>query len=95
MNFVETLQEEALSNFDLGSFYHNWAKMIDESSPNGAIGDVIPEHAGGGMVRVFDRNLHSRMPLNHIHAFTPLEALPCVSPMAFLSKSTDSYPLPP
>lgn len=40
--------EEALSQFDLGAFFHNWAKMIDESSPNGAIGDVIPEHAGGG-----------------------------------------------
>jgi hypothetical protein len=22
--------EEALSQFDLGAFYHNWAKMIDE-----------------------------------------------------------------
>ena len=42
--------EEALSNFDLGAFFHNWAKMIDESSPNGAVGDTIPTGPGGGNV---------------------------------------------
>ena len=40
--------EEALSQFDMGAFYHNWAKMIDESSPNGAVADTIPTKAGGG-----------------------------------------------
>eukprot|EP00040_Diaphanoeca_grandis_P031968 m.192534 g.192534 ORF g.192534 m.192534 type:complete len:1045 (-) comp32471_c0_seq1:82-3216(-) len=40
--------EEALYNYDLGAFYHNWAKMIDESSPNGAVPDTIPTGPGGG-----------------------------------------------
>lgn len=40
--------EEALANFDLGAFYHNWAKMIDECSPNGAVGDTVPGGPGAG-----------------------------------------------
>jgi alpha-L-rhamnosidase len=40
--------EEALSNFDLGAFYHNWAAMIDECSPNGAVDDTIPHGPGAG-----------------------------------------------
>ena len=40
--------EEALNNFDLGAFYHNCARMIDESSPIGAVGDTIPTRPGGG-----------------------------------------------
>jgi len=40
--------DEALSNYDLGAFYHNWAKMIDESSPHGAVGDTIPGGPGAG-----------------------------------------------
>ena len=40
--------EEALSQFDMGAFYHNWAKMIDESSPHGAVADTIPTRPGGG-----------------------------------------------
>ena len=43
--------EEALSQFDMGAFYHNWAKMIDESSPHGAVADTIPTRPGGGQNR--------------------------------------------
>eukprot|EP01052_Picozoa_sp_SAG31_P019142 SAG31_NODE_1385_length_8573_cov_27.673118_5_plen_94_part_00 len=32
----------------MGAFYHNWARMLDDTSPNGAIGCTVPGHAGGG-----------------------------------------------
>jgi hypothetical protein len=32
----------------MGAFYHNWARMLDDTSPNGAIGCTTPGHAGGG-----------------------------------------------
>jgi hypothetical protein len=38
----------------------------------------------GRFVCLFDRNLHSRSAIE-FHAFAPLEALPCVRPMTFLS----------
>ena len=32
----------------MGAFYHNWARMLDDTSPNGAIGCTVPGHAGSG-----------------------------------------------
>jgi hypothetical protein len=32
----------------MGAFYHNWARMLDDTSPNGAIGCTVPGHAGAG-----------------------------------------------
>ena len=40
--------DEASLNYDMGAFYHNWARMLDDTSPNGAIDCTVPGHAGSG-----------------------------------------------
>jgi alpha-L-rhamnosidase len=37
---------EASLNYDMGAFFDNWARMLDDTSPNGAIGCTVPGHAG-------------------------------------------------
>eukprot|EP00040_Diaphanoeca_grandis_P031770 m.190577 g.190577 ORF g.190577 m.190577 type:complete len:1125 (-) comp32410_c0_seq1:45-3419(-) len=46
--------DEATQNFDMGAFYHNWLRMVDDSSQNGAVPCWVPNgvgfrspHAGG------------------------------------------------
>ena len=46
--------DEAAQNFDLGAFYHNWLRMVDDTSQNGAVPCWVPggvgsrsPHAGG------------------------------------------------
>jgi alpha-L-rhamnosidase len=40
--------DEAAQNFDLGSFFHNWLRMIDDSSPKGAVPCWVPGGPGAG-----------------------------------------------
>jgi alpha-L-rhamnosidase len=45
---------EATANYDMGAFYHNWARMLDDDSPNGAIGCFVPHSplsVGGAQIR--------------------------------------------
>eukprot|EP00041_Stephanoeca_diplocostata_P021741 m.512916 g.512916 ORF g.512916 m.512916 type:complete len:1042 (+) comp21898_c0_seq1:116-3241(+) len=42
--------EEALMNYDMGAFYHNWAQMLEDTSPNGGLGCTVPNHPGKGNV---------------------------------------------
>ena len=38
--------DEASVNFDLSSFYDNWARMLDDSSQNGAVSSWVPGGPG-------------------------------------------------
>ena len=61
----------------MGSFYHNWLEILDETSPNGAIGCAVPGGAGSGNiaankscdVRCEPVFLSSSFPLPYIVAF--------------------------
>jgi hypothetical protein len=33
--------DEAAQNFDMGAFYHNWLRMLDDSSQNGWVGGWV------------------------------------------------------
>lgn len=35
-------------NYDMGAFYHNWAQMLDDTSPNGGVACTVPNGPGKG-----------------------------------------------
>ena len=41
-----TTSDEAALNYDMGSFYHNWLEILDETSPHGAIPCTTPGGVG-------------------------------------------------
>jgi alpha-L-rhamnosidase len=38
--------DEAAQNFDMGAFYHNWLRMLDDTSQNGAVPCWVPGGPG-------------------------------------------------